>query len=136
MSFLKDPDLQASETLLRSYGRFLRNYKGNLRQRISAQSENRDNIFQLKFGGDAEKVSVFELLESENKILNKILLVFFHLGNEAIRLDNAAKKIIVKLILIEDEIRSSDNSSLTIEEATNNVIVQFSYALEDLLNMK
>lgn len=135
MSFLKDPELQSSENLLRNFGRFLRNYKGNLSNRISS-SENRVKLFQLKFGGDTENVSVFELLESENKILNKILLVFFHLGNEAIRLDNAAKKIIARLIIVEDEIRSSDNSSLTAEEATSNVIVQFSYALEDLLNMK
>lgn len=39
-------------------------------------------------------------------------------------------------MIVEDEIRSSENSNLTNEEATNNVIVKFSYALEDLLNMK
>lgn len=136
MSFLKDPDLQASENLLRTYGRFLRSYKANLKQKISENLDSRDKLFQLKFGGDTEKVSVFELLESDNKILNKILLVFFHLGKEAKRLDNGAKKIAMKLIIVEDEIRSSDNNNLSIEEATNNVIVKFSYALEDLLNMK
>lgn len=91
MSFLKDPDLQASETLLRTYGKFLRSYKKNLSDRvISTKSENCENLFKLKFGEDTEIVSVYELLQSDNKILNKILMVFFHLGKEAKRLDNAA----------------------------------------------
>lgn len=136
MSFLKDPELQAAETLLRTYGKFLRNYKDNLKQRISSKSDNDKKLFRLKFGENTENVSVFELLESDNKILNKILLVFFHLGNEAKRLNEGSKKITEKLIIIEDEINSSDNSNLTPEEATNNAIVKFSYALEDLLNMK
>lgn len=137
MSFLKDPEVQAAESLLRSYGRFLRNYKENLKQLISSnQSESRKPLFRLKFGENLENVSVFELLESDNKILNKILIVFFHLGTEAKRLDIESKKIIEKLILFSDEINSSDNSDLSNEEATNNVIVKFSFALEDLLNMK
>lgn len=136
MSFLKDPEIQAAENLLRSYGKFLRGYKENLRKIISTKSEYKKNIFQLKFGGKTEKVSAFELLESDNKILNKILLVFFHLGNEAKRLDDGSREIIEKLIIVEDEINSSDNSELTQEEATTNAIVKFSYALQDLLNMK
>ena len=137
MSFLKDPEQQVAENLLRFYGKFLRNYKESLKQKVTAQkTENNGKVFQLKFGEDTEIVSVFELLDSDNKILNKILLVFFHLGKEARRLNNESKKIIEKLIVIEDEIKSSDNNELTPEEATNNVIVKFSYALEDLLNMK
>lgn len=136
MSFLKDSEVQAAENLLRTYGRFLRNYKANLRLRISSTADNDEKLFVLKFGGDTERVSVFELLESDNKILNKILLVFFHLGNEAKKLNRESKKITEKLIIIEDEINSSDNTRLTPEEATNNAIVKFSYALEDLLNMK
>lgn len=137
MSFLKDSDLQAAENLLRSYGRFLRNYKENLKQRITcSQTERNEKLFHLIFGEKVENLSPFELLDSDNKILNKILLVFFHLGTEAKRLNICSKKIIEKLIVIEDEIKSSDNSELTPEEATNNAIVKFSYALEDLLNMK
>lgn len=135
MSFLKDPEIQAAENLLRSYGRFLRNYKENLKK-SSSKSEKQRNIFRLNFGGKCEKFSVFELLESDNKILNKILLVFFHLGSEAKRLDNELKKIIERLIIFDDDIRSSDNNELTQEEVTNNAIVKFSFALEDLLNMK
>lgn len=135
MSFLKDPELQAAENLLRSYGRFLRTYKENLKK-LSSKSEKQKNLFKLSFGGQSEKISVFELLESDNKILNKILLVFFHLGNEAKRLDKELKIIIERLIIYDDDIRSSDNNDLTPEEATNNAIVKFSYALEDLLNMK
>lgn len=137
MSFLKDPELQAAENLLRSYGRFLRNYKENLRQRVSSATVKNDcKLFQLTFGEDTERIPAYELLESENKILNKILLVFFHLGKEAKRLNNGSKKIIEKLILTQDEINSSDNTDLTQEEATNNAIVRFSYSLEELLNMK
>lgn len=136
MSFLKDPEQQAAENLLRTYGRFLRNYKENLRQRVSSEVKNDNKLFQLTFGEETERIPVFELLESENKILNKILLVFFHLGKEAKRLNNGSKKIIEKLILTQDEINSSDNTDLTQEEATNNAIVRFSYSLEELLNMK
>jgi WASH complex subunit 7, N-terminal len=136
MSFLKDPEAQAAENLLRSYGRFLRNFKENLHKIQSTKSENEKKIFQLSSGEQSENIPVFELLESENKILNKILLVFFHLGNEAKRLNGGAQRITERLIVIEDEINSSDNSNLTHEEATNNAIVKFSSALEDLLNMK
>lgn len=137
MSFLKDPEVQVAEKLLRSYGKFLRNYKENLKQRVtSPKTDESGKLFHLKFGEDTENVPVFELLDSDNKILNKILLVFFHLGKEAKRLNSGSSKIIEKLIIIEDEIKSSDNSELTSEEATNNAVVKFSYALEDLLNMK
>lgn len=136
MSFLKDAELQIAENLLRSYGKFLRNYKENLKQRVTSSKTDKDlRLFQLKFE-DVEKTQVFELLDSDNKILNKILLVFFHLGREARRLNNGSKRIIEKLIIIEDEIKSSENDELTPEEASNNAVVKFSYALEDLLNMK
>lgn len=140
MSFLKDPELQSAENLLKSYGKFLRGYKESLRKKLLPGAtadgvESQRNIC-VDFGGDTENVSIFELLDSENKILNKILIVFFHLGGEAKRLNNGSKEIIKRLIIIEDEIKSSDNNELTPEEATNNVIVKFSYALEDLLNMK
>lgn len=135
MSFLKDPEVQAAENLLRSYGRFLRNYKEKLRK-LSSKSEKQKNLFRLTFGGRSENISVFELLESDNKILNKILLVFFQLGNEAERLDGELKIIIERLIIFDDDIRSSENGDLTQEEAANNAIVKFSFALEDLLNMK
>lgn len=136
MSFLKDPEAQAAENLLRSYGRFLRSYKENLQRIQSSKSEKEQKIFQLSSSEQSENISVFELLESENKILNKILLVFFHLGNEAKRLNNGSKRITERLIVIEDEINSSDTSNLSPEEAMNNAVVKFSYALEDLLNMK
>jgi WASH complex subunit 7, N-terminal len=140
MSFLKDPEAQAAENLLRSYGRFLRSYKENLQKIQSSKCKSSDKeqkIFQLSSDGEeVENISVFEMLESENKILNKILLVFFHLGNEAKRLNNGAKRITERLILIEDEIKSSDNSNLSPEEATNNAVAKFSFALEELLNMK
>jgi WASH complex subunit 7, N-terminal len=137
MSFLKDPEVQAAENLLRSYSRFLRSYKENLKQRVPANnSQNNEKLFSLKFGESTESIPVFELLESENKILNKILLVFFHLGKEAKRLQKGSEKIIQKLIIVQDEIETTENSDVTLEEATNNAIVKFSYALEDLLNMK
>lgn len=136
MSFLKDPEAQAAENLLRTYGKFLRSFKENLKQNVSTKSESREKLFRMKIAENSENVSVFELLESDNKIMNKILLVFFHLGNEAKRLEHGSVNIIDKLIVIEDEIRSSDNSELSPEEATNNAIVKFSYALESLMNMK
>lgn len=139
MSFLKDPEQQAAENLLRSYGKFLRNFKENANENLKqfkSNSECERSLFRLTFGGKPEIVSVFELLDSDNKILNKILLVFFHLGNEAKRLDNASKKIIETLIVVDDDIKSSSDNDLSPEEASNNAIVKFSYALEDLLNMK
>lgn len=137
MSFLKDPELQATENVLRSYGKFLRNYKEKLRQKVSSKSnENWEKVLQLSYEENSENIPAFELLQSDNKVLNKILLVFFHLGNESKRLNHGSKSIAEKLIIIEDEIKTSDNIELTQEEATNNAIVKFSFALEDLLNMK
>lgn len=138
MSFLKDPEAQAAENLLRSYSRFLRCFKDNLvkQGKLSAENQHSEKLFSLKFGEKTEHISVYELLESENKILNKILLVFFHLGREAKRLQEGARKIIEKLLIVQDEIESSDNNDLTAEDASNNAVVKFSYALEDLLNMK
>lgn len=134
MSFLKDPELQAAENVLRNYGRFIRGYKTKLR--TAPKSEIREELLQLSFGEKNENISAFELLESDNRVLSKILLVFFHLGQEAKSLNNGSKEIAAKLIVIDDEIKTSDNNELTQAEATSNAIVRFSYALEDLLNMK
>lgn len=134
MSFLKDPELQAAENVLRNYGRFIRSYKAKLR--TAAKSEIREDLFRLSVGEKNENISAFELLESDNRVLSKILLVFFHLGQEAKRLNYGSKEIAEKLIVIDDEIKTSDNNELTPDEATDNAIVRFSYALEDLLNMK
>lgn len=136
MSFLRDPEQHAAEQLLRSYGKFLRNFKENLKTEISAKTSHNNKIIGLKYGDRTENISMFELLDSDNKVLSKILLVFFHLQKEATKLNEGAKEIIEKLMIIQDEIESSDNSELSQEEATQNVIVRFSFALEDLLNMK
>lgn len=97
MSFLKDPEVEFAENLLRSYGKFLRNYKEKLKQRVASLVPDKDgNLFQLNFGEDSENISVFELLESDNKILSKILFVFFHLGEVAKQLNDESKMIIEK----------------------------------------
>lgn len=136
MSFLKDPTEKAAEDLLKKFGSFIKNYKQTLSQQIFTKSDQK-SIFQLYYGHDTENISINQLFECDNKLLSKILIVFHHLGNEMKRLDSASEKIIEKLTLIEEEITVSiSDGDLSQEEATNNAVVKFSYALEDLLNMK
>jgi len=139
MSFLKDPQEKAAEDLLKRYGAFLRNYKHSIAPRLSTNKANFIPLHQIEidYGHDKEKLSMFQLLESENKLLSKILVVFFHLSRESKKLHNAAGEIIEKLILVEDDISSNDSASeLTPEEASTNAVCKFSFVLEDLLNMK
>jgi hypothetical protein len=100
MSFLKDPEQHAAEQLLRSYGRFLRNFKDGLNLEVSAKSSHKNKIIGLKYGDNCENISIFELLNSDNKVLSKILLVFFHLQKEATKLDEGAREIIERLMII------------------------------------
>lgn len=134
MSFIKTSENQIAEDLMKTYGRFLRTFKDSISKLTGTTRETSKNkIFELKHESSPENISIFQLLESENKLLSKILVVFFHLEQEAEQLYIKASPIINKLLITEDEIISTMESS---DDSTESAVLKFSYALEDLLNMK
>ncbi|CAO1421142.1 unnamed protein product [Diamesa serratosioi] len=140
MNSLKDPLAASGEELLRKFGSFLRTYKENL-ENLSGESgiskNNSSNLFRLDYSHDKENLNEFQLIESDNKLLNKILLVFYHLEQEVKRLNQESQNTLQTLIYVEDDISNSgENSDLNNEDLMNNAIVKFSFVLEDLLNMK
>lgn len=132
MSFIKSSENQMAEDLMKTYGRFLRTFKESINN-LTSTRETSNKIFELKHESSPENISIFQLLESENKLLSKILVVFFHLEQEASVLYLEASPIINKLLIIEDEIISTMESN---DDSTESAVLKFSYALEDLLNMK
>lgn len=138
MSFIKSSENQLAEDLMKTYGRFLRNYKDSINSLTTEKCENGRKIFELKHdSNNPENVSVFQLLQSENKLLSKVLIVFFHLEQEAEKLYEKASPIINKLMITEDEIISTmESTSNDCEDPNQSAVLKFSYALEDLVNMK
>ena len=140
MNSLKDPLAASGEELLKKFGSFLRTYKENL-ENLSGESginqNNSTNLFRLDYSHDKENLNEFQLIESDNKLLNKILLVFYHLHQEVKRLNQESQNTLQTLIYVEDDISNSgENSELNNDDLMTNAIVKFSFVLEDLLNMK
>lgn len=138
MSFIKTSESQAAEDLMKSYGRFLRNFKESL-NKVGVEDKSSSQILLiLKHDSTPDNVSVFQLLDSDNKLLTKVLIVFFHLSKEAKKLIKHAAPIVKKLTLIEDEIVSAmeaQNDGVN-GDPIENAIIKFSYSLEELMNMK
>lgn len=137
MSFIKTSESQAAEDLMKTYGRFLRNLKESLNKVGVENKSSSQNLFILKHDS-VDNVSVFQLLESDNKLLTKVLIVFFHLSKEAKKLIQNATPIVKKLTLIEDEIVSAMEAPNDSDKGDpmENAIAKFSYSLEELMNMK
>lgn len=133
MNFQSNSDNKAADDLLKQFSKFIRSYKESTGKLISEKSYN-EKFFQLKSDPNPENVSVFQLLESENKLLTRCMIVFYHLNKEARKLIKHSKIIANKLIVIEDEIISV-SEALT-EASEENALVKFSYSLEDLFDMK
>lgn len=139
MNFLKNSDAQAAEDLLKIYGRFIRNYKETTEKLTSSKPSSKisSNFFQLRNDSLPENVSMIELLQSENKLVTKVLIVFFHLNKEARKLIRHSKLMTNKLIIIEDEIISvNELAGVNGSDPNDDALLKFSYALEDLFNMK
>lgn len=138
MSFIKTSETQAAEDLMKNYGRFLRTLKDSLNKMDIKDKSSTGNIFILKSDSTPDNVSVFQLLESDNKLLTKVLIVFFHLSKEAKKLIRHAAPIEKKLAIIEDEIVSAMESTSGTDKVDpiENAISKFSYSLEELMNMK
>ena len=131
MNFLKNPDDQAADDLIKEYGRFIRNYQ-EMTSNLTIGKSVPNQYIQLICDQTPENISMIELLESENKLLTKVLIVFFHLEQQAIFADPNNK-----LIVIEDEIISvNELAGSSGENLQDNALVKFSYALEDLVDMK
>lgn len=135
MSFSKNSEAQEADSLLKEYGRFIRNYKV-MTSRLTNGKESKKFI-QLQVVENPENISMIELLDSENKLMTKVLIVFFHLSKEARKLIKHSKIIANKLTVIEDEIISvNEMTGSTGVSNQENALVKFSYALEDLVDMK
>lgn len=137
MSFIKTSESQAAEDLMKTYGKFLRNFKESLNKIGVEEKSSSQNLFLLKHDSSPDNVSVFQLLESDNKLLTKVLIVFFHLNKEAKKLIQNGAPIIKKLTLIEDEIVSAMEANDGLNgDPIEHAIIKFSYSLEELMNMK
>lgn len=136
MNFLRNPDDQAADDLIKEYGRFIRGYQ-EMTSNLTIGKSTPKQYIQLICDQNPENISMIELLNSENKLMTKVLIVFFHLSKESRKLTKHSKLIANKLVVIEDEIISvNELAGSTGENLQDNALVKFSYALEDLVDMK
>lgn len=136
----------AGEEQCRKYGLYLSELKSNFDNVVSTAnnpSKNStklsQNLIKLNYSSsDCEKVSLFKLLESDNKILSKILLVFGVLKEETRYLNFESRRIQQILVFFDDELTNlgSEDKKLTNEEYNNLVIVKFSANLEHFVRLK
>lgn len=88
---------------------------------------------------NCENISLFKLLESDNKLLSKILLVFGVLKEETRFLNEESIRIQKILIFLDDDLNNlggSDERKLSHEEYNNLVMVKFSANLEHFVKLK
>lgn len=150
MDFVKDQEQIEADKLLKSYGKFIRTFSKSIQDKLQLDSTTNENlldfdisekVIHLSVDGDNENISSIDLLQSsENKVLSKILMVLLHLRHETKKLHGAAREIIDNLMLTQYEIdqndKETDSSQVSDEQRLQKNVERFSFALEDLLNMK
>lgn len=143
MEFQKDQELLEADKVLKSYGRFIRSFNHILLEDPDERMAISEKVLHLSINGDKnENIDSIDLLQgSENTVLTKILIVLLHLRHETTKLYKASKEIVQNLMLTQNEIdqndkETDDSSSMSDEERLQKNVEIFSFALEDLLNMK
>lgn len=145
MEFQKDQELLEADKLLKSYGKFIRNFNRIIFEDSTTEQDveigNSEKVLHLSIDGDKnENIDSIDLLQSsENTVLSKVLMVLLHLRHETTKLHKASEEIIQNLMVTQFEIDRNDkenDSSMSDEERLQKNVEIFSFALEDLLNMK
>lgn len=133
---------------MRNFGKFLEKHQkllSNITTDISPQytsnptakiSSEQFGPIRIKYAGEDENISYFQLIDSDNKILNKILIAFTHLCKSAYTLTDKSQELIQKF-LYHDE----DLSEVAGEEPTGygniiklSEILKFLFEIKNFLN--
>jgi hypothetical protein len=97
-------------------------------------------LIKINYDTDNEDISLFQLLECDNKLLSKILMVFAVLKNEVLYLGGESKKLQQIFLYLDDDLNnlgsSEEQKKLTNEEYTSILLVKFSSNLQHFVRFK
>lgn len=135
---MQETIIHQAEDQLKLFGKFIDEYDKELGalQPESVISKQRSQPISLKYSGIFENLQLARLIESDNKLLNKVLLTFSHLCQECQKLEAECSKILMKFIFQDEELCAIRENKADDGRSTEKCFVKISESMEFLYEIK
>lgn len=131
--------IHQAEDQLKLFGKFIDLYDKKLQSLTNATGVKCNKTSpptSLKYSGTFENLSLPRLIESDNKLLNKILLTFSHLCEESQRLEAECFQTLMKFIFQDEELCAFREDKDDDGRSTEKCFVKMSESMEFLYEIK
>lgn len=132
--------IHQAEDQLKLFGKFINSYDQKLQslnlEESSLKCKQRTHPISLKYSGNIENLQLARLIESDNKLLNKILLTFAHLCQECQKLEAECAQTLIKFIFQDEELCTFREGKLNDGISTEKCFLKISESMEFLYEIK
>lgn len=134
--------IHQAEDQLKLFGKFINTYDKKLQTLTSADNNNLVRCYKgtpptsLKYSGAFENLPLPRLIESDNKLLNKVLLTFSHLCQECQTLEAECSQTLMKFLFQDEELCAFREDKADDGRSTEKCFVKMSESMDFLYEIK